>query len=230
MATLNIQHTFVAGTPAEAQQVNQNFTDVRTFVNTQVVHKDGTNPFTVMPVLPSGLASAVTTNAHASNKAYVDSAALAAKNDVLNNGKPVNVAWGKIGLAERTSTQTVSTTSLTDLTGLSASAIPNLTGNNRVYKVTAFVPAAQVSNTGFVAQLFLTDVNNNVLASAEQDVRNANDVWSFALTATFNSSDLVTAGLSVKLRGATSVASTSWRVNAAATRPAVLLVEDMGLE
>jgi hypothetical protein len=229
MATLNIQHTFVAGTPAEAQEVNQNFTDVRTFVNTQVVHRDGTNPFTVMPVLPSGSASAVTTNAHAANKAYVDSSLLAQRLDLINVQKPVNVAWGHLGSAKRTSTQTVSSTSLVDLTGLSTAVTIPLSGPIRRFKVSAFVPAAQVSNTGFVATLYLTDMFNNVLAQVEQDVRNANDVWGFSLTAVLDTAEVFSAGSSFKLRGSTSVGSTSWRVNASATRPAVVIVEDVGV-
>jgi hypothetical protein len=72
MASLTITNTFTAGTEAVASEVNQNFSDVRNFVNSQVVHKDGTNPFTVMPVLPSSSFSSVTTAGHAANKAYVD--------------------------------------------------------------------------------------------------------------------------------------------------------------
>lgn len=42
MATLNITNTFTNGTAANATEVNQNFTDVKTFVEGSLVHADGT--------------------------------------------------------------------------------------------------------------------------------------------------------------------------------------------
>lgn len=41
MATLNVTNTFTNGTVADALQVNQNFTDVKSFVESNVVHVDG---------------------------------------------------------------------------------------------------------------------------------------------------------------------------------------------
>jgi microcystin-dependent protein len=41
MATLNITNSFSNGTTADALQVNQNFTDVKSFVESNVVHVDG---------------------------------------------------------------------------------------------------------------------------------------------------------------------------------------------
>jgi microcystin-dependent protein len=42
MATLNITNTFTNGTAANATEVNQNFTDVKNFVEGSLVHADGT--------------------------------------------------------------------------------------------------------------------------------------------------------------------------------------------
>lgn len=42
MATLNVTNTFTNGTAANATEVNQNFTDVKTFVEGSLVHADGT--------------------------------------------------------------------------------------------------------------------------------------------------------------------------------------------
>lgn len=41
MATAAVTNTFVASTPAEAAEVNTNFTDLVTFLNNSVVHRDG---------------------------------------------------------------------------------------------------------------------------------------------------------------------------------------------
>lgn len=41
MATLSVTHTFSNGTTADALQVNQNFNDVKSFVESSVVHADG---------------------------------------------------------------------------------------------------------------------------------------------------------------------------------------------
>lgn len=41
-----VTHNFVAGTPAIADEVDQNFTDITTWINTNAVHLDGTKPFT----------------------------------------------------------------------------------------------------------------------------------------------------------------------------------------
>jgi len=46
MATSSVTHNFVVATPAVADNVDQNFTDVTTFLNNQVVHRDGTKAMT----------------------------------------------------------------------------------------------------------------------------------------------------------------------------------------
>lgn len=72
MATLAIPNSnFVAGTPAVADEVDANFEAVRSFVQTEVAHKDGTNAFTAFPTLPSVNPSSST---HPAPKGYVDTA------------------------------------------------------------------------------------------------------------------------------------------------------------
>lgn len=46
MATASITNTFVAGTSAEAAEVNTNFTNLVTFLNNSVVHVDGSKAMT----------------------------------------------------------------------------------------------------------------------------------------------------------------------------------------
>ncbi len=49
MASLSTTYTFASGATIASAQVNQNFTDVETFVNGNVPHCDGTNVFTGQP-------------------------------------------------------------------------------------------------------------------------------------------------------------------------------------
>lgn len=46
MATASVSNTFVASTPAEAAEVNTNFTNLVTFLNNSVVHRDGSKAMT----------------------------------------------------------------------------------------------------------------------------------------------------------------------------------------
>lgn len=46
MATASVTNTFVAGTAAEAAEVNTNFTNLVTFLNNSVVHQDGSKAMT----------------------------------------------------------------------------------------------------------------------------------------------------------------------------------------
>lgn len=69
MATASTTYTFTDGTAAVADEVNQNFTDVVSFLNDSVVHRDGSNAFTAVPTGPSTDPS---TDNHLTRKAYVD--------------------------------------------------------------------------------------------------------------------------------------------------------------
>ena len=69
MATVSVTYTFTNGTDADADEVNQNFTDLVTFINTDVIHRDASVAFTATP---SGPASDPTTDNQLSRKKYVD--------------------------------------------------------------------------------------------------------------------------------------------------------------
>lgn len=69
MATASVTYTFTALTKAQASQVNQNFTNLTTFLNDDVVHVDGSKSMTGALTLP---ASDPTNDSHAARKKYVD--------------------------------------------------------------------------------------------------------------------------------------------------------------
>ena len=69
MATVSVTYTFTNGTDADADDVNQNFDDLVTFINTDVIHRDASIAFTTTP---SGPASDPTTDNQLARKAYVD--------------------------------------------------------------------------------------------------------------------------------------------------------------
>lgn len=141
MANLIVTNTLVEGTKALASDVNQNFGDVRTFVDAQVVHKDGTNPFTVMPILPSALASGVTTAATAANKAYVDD-------------RHSNTAWGVVAAASKDATQVVSGTTDVDVDDLT---VTFTAVSGRLYRISGWLRAGGSTTAGGSAVVKLTD-------------------------------------------------------------------------
>lgn len=69
MATnVAVTYTYVNGTAADGTQVNQNFTDIVNWINTNAVHLDGAKPFTGAPTYAADPVSAN----QLSRKAYVD--------------------------------------------------------------------------------------------------------------------------------------------------------------
>lgn len=70
MATLAVSNIFAPLTLIQATQANQNFDDVEAFVNTNMIQKDASVPFTAVP---SGPASNPVSDNQFSRKAYVDS-------------------------------------------------------------------------------------------------------------------------------------------------------------
>jgi microcystin-dependent protein len=70
MATaVSVTYNFVAGTPSVADNVDQNFTDLVTWINTNAVHLDGSKAFTAVP---SGPATDPVSANELARKAYVD--------------------------------------------------------------------------------------------------------------------------------------------------------------
>lgn len=64
-----VTYSFVQGTPANAVEVNTNFTDLITWINTNATHLDGTKAFTGLVTLPATTPSNAN---HATRKGYVD--------------------------------------------------------------------------------------------------------------------------------------------------------------
>jgi len=64
-----VTYNFVAGTPAVADNVDQNFTDLVSWINTNAVHLDASKAFTNIPTGPN---SDPTTANQLTRKAYVD--------------------------------------------------------------------------------------------------------------------------------------------------------------
>ena len=67
-ANVAVTYTYVNGTAADGTQVNQNFTDIVNWINTNAVHLDGAKPFTGAP---SYAADPVSAN-QLCRKSYVD--------------------------------------------------------------------------------------------------------------------------------------------------------------
>lgn len=210
MANLIVTNTLVEGTKALASDVNQNFGDVRTFVDSQVVHKDGTNPFTVMPILPSALASGVTTAATAANKAYVDD-------------RHANTAWGVVAAKSIDAGQVVSSASDVDVTDLDVT-FTAVAG--RLYRIVGWLRAGGSTTTGGSAVIKLTDGADVQLQQDRFGLIGSNQDR-FTLNVVYY--DAPTAGsVTYKLRASEPSGSANWQVIAAADNPAWLVVEDVG--
>lgn len=123
MATAATTYTFTAGTTILASQANTNFNDVISFLNGEVIHKDGSVAFTAVP---SGPATDPTTDNQLARKAYVDGLVKArpkAPNATLN-GRSGNINGSTTQLIVQAGS-TVGTTSLGgDLTITFPSAFP----------------------------------------------------------------------------------------------------------
>lgn len=80
MGSVTKQHNFAWGEDANPDHVNENFDDVYSFVNTQVIQKDASVAFSA---IPSGPALDPTTDNQYSRKKYVDDKTTAVDNKLL---------------------------------------------------------------------------------------------------------------------------------------------------
>jgi hypothetical protein len=219
MASLSITNTFTAGDEALASEVNQNFTDVRTFVNSQVVHKDGTNlPFTVTPTISSTNANAITLANHLANKAYVDY-------KVSDKASLSLTPKGLVAVGTDTSLHSAVTASA-DISANLALALTYgswpLEGGKRQLRISAQVAVESTSGAGEarlyvykntvlfaqIARLSLDDAGDNhgsLTGFALDDIQSGTQVYSLRLDTT---------GGDVAVRGD--------------VMPATILIEDMG--
>lgn len=83
MATASVTYTFTSGTTIASAEANTNFSDLVTFLNTDVIHKDASIAFTS---IPSGPASNPSTDNQFSRKKYVDDQIAAAVLTRLKGG------------------------------------------------------------------------------------------------------------------------------------------------
>lgn len=83
MATASVTYSFTANTLIKSAEGNTNFSDLVGFLNTQVIHKDGTVAFTAIPsgpgIDPSG-------DNQFARKAYVDKLGIVAQQTLTANG------------------------------------------------------------------------------------------------------------------------------------------------
>ena len=104
MATLIKQFSFVAATTIQPNQVNANFDDIYSFINNELIHKDGSRAMTAhLELVASDPASAN----QAARKAYVDAQiGTRATNDAVTTAQnsantaldrvPNKVRWGQV--------------------------------------------------------------------------------------------------------------------------------------
>jgi hypothetical protein len=203
VATASVTYTFTALTKAQAAQVNTNFQNLVTFLNGSTVHADGAVSMTGALTLPN---SDPTNANHATRKSYVD-------------GLHTNSAQGVEGRAAITSGQTFTT--LADVTGLS---VTFTAAASRLYKITV-AGLLRSSVAGDVAQLLIADGSNTTLAVSQVVCAATN----FAFTATTSIIQAPSAGsVTYKARCVRSDGSGTVTLDAAATYPAVIFVEDVG--
>lgn len=203
MATASVTYTFTALTKAQAAQVNQNFSDATGFLNNQVVHVDGSKSMTGALTLPN---SSPTVDNHAARKKYVDDLHLAS-------------AQGRVGYAEITAAQTFTT--LADVTGLS---VTFTAAASRYYKISVHgLLRSSVAND--VAQLVIANAANTTLNVGQVVCANT----TFAVGAPVSFVAQPAAGsVTYKVRCVRSSGTGTVTLDAAATYPAFILVEDIG--
>lgn len=72
MSTASVTNTFVDATTAEAAEVNENFDDLVSYINTNCIVKDGSLALTGLLSGPDPTVTPPTANAHLTPKLYVD--------------------------------------------------------------------------------------------------------------------------------------------------------------
>lgn len=82
MATASVTNTFTNATTAEAADVNQNFSDLVSFINTNAIQKDGSTSMTAALTLSGDPTSAN----HAARKSYVDKYKFTPVNGTVTTG------------------------------------------------------------------------------------------------------------------------------------------------
>lgn len=115
-ANVSVTYDFSAGTPAIADDVDQNFTDIVDWINTNAVHLDGSKAFTNVP---SGPATDPSTGNQLTRKAYVDAKVWATANiqDASITKAKLSASSGELGAAWTSYTPTLTNVSSGSPTG-----------------------------------------------------------------------------------------------------------------
>lgn len=211
MANLIVTNQLQEGAKALASEVNQNFGDVRTFVDSEVIHKDGTIDFTSTPSLANTSPTAVASAGHLTSKAYVDD-------------RRLNSALGVVAMAKKENNQVVLGTTDVDVGALVVS-FTALTG--RLYRIVGRLRAGGSTASGGSAVLKLTTGTDVQL---QQDrfglIGDNQDRFTFNIVHYVSPA----AGTVVyKLRASeASGSSRNWQIIASADDKAWLTVEDVG--
>lgn len=197
-----VTNNFTAGTPAVADDVDTNFADLVTWLNTNAVHLDGSKAFTG---IPSGPASDPTTANQLTRKAYVDS---------VVGGR------GVVATATKTSQQG-SITSVTDVTSLSVT-FTAVTG--RRYRL-SFQGQVFSSSSGDTVQVQITDSTNAV---QNFGIALANSGYSKSISV--DAYVTPSAGsVTYKVRALRHTGSGTVGIDCGSTYPAFLVAEDVGV-
>jgi len=199
-----VTNNFTAGTPAVADDVDTNFADLVTWLNTNAVHLDGSKAFTG---IPSGPASDPTTANQLTRKAYVDS---------VVGGR------GVVATATKTSGQG-GITSVTDVTSLSVT-FTAVTG--RRYRL-SFQGQVYSSVSGDTVQVQITDSTNAVQNFGIAFVSSG---YSYSLSIRVDAYVTPSAGsVTYKVRALRNTGSGTVGIDCGSTYPAFLVAEDVGV-
>lgn len=220
MASLNVSKTLVPQERALASDLNTNFAEVETFVNTQTVHTDGTNFPSALPLTPTLPAEDPAGNNRAVRRLYVDN---------VFNSTALGVVASVTGITTQNIEGAGDWITLTDL------SLTVTLAAGRLYRLSAVVPAKQTLPTTSVPAhaarcRIVHDVSSvlTVLQRVNQSVRAFSDEWTFAPVALF---EPVAAGEHVfRVQGQVSTALCRWvtEIGTGTAGRSVFMVEDVG--
>lgn len=177
MATLTIPNTFIDATTAEAAEVNANFSAVKSFIDTEVIQRDGSVAFTA---LVSGPSTDPTASNHLARKQYVDTQ-VATRALTSHSHSGSDITSGTVAAARLPAISSLSGTATTgQIPNLAASKITSGTFDN------ARIPASMTGKT--LVQATRLDAGSGGLTfnNASGDILDYDNIltglWSFQKT------------------------------------------------
>lgn len=190
MGTLAVTNTFIDATAAEAAEVNENFTDVVTFVNDSVVHRDGSKAMTAafdgggFRVSNVGVGTAASDSGPLSQTGVADYEATGAGVTVTTGGATVDTISVTVPTAGTALLWVSGTVTLAAASGFSGFSYPILTVS--VAGGTALTSATtnfDTNETNNVAVLFTVPLAAGANTFTVTGTRNNNGVTNGTLTA-----------------------------------------------